>query len=275
MQPKRFHTVLIVLVAVALAASAVGCQKLKARDELNKGVNAYKAGQYESAVERFKNAKELDPDLLVARIYLATAYASQYIPGAPSEENLRHANQAIAEFKEVLRVEPDNISAIAGIGSLLFNMAGTPYEPDKFAESRDYHLRHIELQPDNPEPYYWVGVINWTLAYRANREIRADYNALNPRRQVKDDEPLPAAPRNEFIEKHGETVDTGIDLLNKALEIDPEYENAIAYLNLLYRQKADMAAGPEREGFIARADELVDRHREVRQRKLDAPGPPG
>lgn len=268
MQSKRFQTLVVTLALAALALSAVGCQKLKARDELNKGVNAYKASQYEQAIEHFKRAKELDPDLLNARLYLATAYASMYIPGAPSPENIRNAEQAIAEFKQVLEVDPNNLSAIDGIGSLLFQMGGTPYDPEKFRESRSYHLRHIELSPSDTEPYYWVGVINWTLAFRANREIRANYNNQNPRRQVKDDEPLPPPARAEFVEKYGEVVDEGINLLQKALELNPDYEDAVAYLNLLYRQKADMAAGSEeRNRFIAMADELVDRHKEIRQRK--------
>lgn len=272
MQSKRIHTLVITLVVAALATAAVGCQKLQARDELNKGVNQFKAGRYEQAVEHFKRARELDPNLLNAQLYLATAYASMYIPGAPSEENLRNAEQAIAEFKKVLEVDPGNLAAIDGIGSLLFNMAGTPYDPEKFKESRQYHLRHIELSPNDTEPYYWVGVINWTLAFRTNRELRADYNARNPRRQVRDDQPLPPAVRAEFIQRQGENVEQGIRLLQKALELNPEYEDAIAYLNLLYRQKADMAAsGEERERFLAMADELVDRHKEIRQRRQGGP----
>src|ERR1700747_3837681 len=89
-------SVLIVAVAVS------GCSKLKARDLLNKGVAAFKNGQYDAAIENFKGAKDTDPTLLNARLYLATAYATQYIPGAPSPENLARGNQAVAEFKEVL-----------------------------------------------------------------------------------------------------------------------------------------------------------------------------
>src|SRR5207248_11484373 len=68
-------------VALALLVSA-GCNKLKARDQLNKGVQAYKNAKYEEAINRFQNAVALDPSLLNARLYLATAYAQQYVPGA-------------------------------------------------------------------------------------------------------------------------------------------------------------------------------------------------
>ena len=89
-----------------LAVSVSGCAKLQARDLLNKGVAAFKSAQFDTAVEDFKRAKELDPDLINARLYLATAYASQYIPGAPSDENMRHGQEAVAEYREVLERPP-------------------------------------------------------------------------------------------------------------------------------------------------------------------------
>ena len=46
----------------ALALLATSCQKLQARDQLNKGVQAFKNAQYPQAVENFKKAVELDPD---------------------------------------------------------------------------------------------------------------------------------------------------------------------------------------------------------------------
>ena len=161
--------------AAAVAAGA-GCDKLRARDKLNKGVKAYKNAQFDLAIEDFKQAKELDPTLTNAQLYLATAYASQYIPGAPSPENIRNGEQAIAEFKEILDNDPNNLSAIDGIGSILYNMGGTPFDAQKLEESKTYHKKHIALKPDDPEPYYWIGVIDWSLAYRANKDMREEYN---------------------------------------------------------------------------------------------------
>src|SRR6202453_4894206 len=180
----RRGAALVALVVLAFAAS--GCSKLKARDLLNKGVAAFKNGQSDAAIEDFKEAKEADPELLNARLYLATAYASLYIPGAPSPENLARGSQAVTEFKEVLDKDPNNLSAIDGIGSILFQMAGQPFDEKKFEESKSYHQRHIQLKPEDPEPYYWIGVIDWTLAFRANGEMRLDYNKNNIKKQVKD-----------------------------------------------------------------------------------------
>jgi len=264
----------LLVLAVALAAGlTAGCDKLKARDMLNKGVQAYKNGQFDQAMEYFKQAKDLDPSLLNARLYLATAYASQYIPGAPSEENVRMGQQAIQEFQDVLKDDPKNLAAIDGIGSILYNMGGTPYDPKKFEESKNYHKMHIQFKPDDPEPYYWIGVIDWSLAYRGNKELRVDYNAKS-RKPVKDEEPMPPLVRDDFTKKYGSIIDEGIQYLHKAIELRPDYDDAMAYLNLLYRQKADTETSADaRNNDLRLADELVDRVKEIKQKKMEAPPP--
>jgi tetratricopeptide (TPR) repeat protein len=267
---RAFAWVTLLFFVVGLS----GCNKLKARDLLNKGVAAFKNGQYDAAIENFKQAKELDPTLMNARLYLATAYASQYIPGAPSEQNTRLGTQAVNEFKEVLSIDPNNMSAIDGVGSIIFQMAGQPYDPKKFEESKTYHQKHIDLKPNDPEPYYWIGVIDWTLAFRANNEMRADYNKNNIKKQVRDDQPLPPAVRQEYVGKYGPMVDEGIADLQKAIQLRPDYDDAMAYLNLLYRRKADMVeSADERASLIKQADDLVDKVKEVKQKRAEQPQP--
>src|SRR5260370_7137359 len=81
---------------LVLVAAASGCNKLKARDLLNKGVTAFKNGQSDAAIENFKQAKQADPDLLNAPLYLPTPSASFHIPSAPSKENLSRRQQALS-----------------------------------------------------------------------------------------------------------------------------------------------------------------------------------
>jgi len=272
--PKVARQVVALAALLVLAFAASGCNKLKARDLLNKGVTAFKNGQSDAAIEDFKQAKEADPDLLNARLYLATAYASLYIPGAPSQENMARGNQAVAEFKEVLDKDPNNIPAIDGIGSILFQMGGQPFDPKKFEESKSYHQKHIQLKPEDPEPYYWIGVIDWTLAFRGNGEMRLDYNKNNIRKQVKDTDPLPTAVRSEYASKYGPLIDEGITDLQKAISIKPDYDDAMAYLNLLYRRKADMVESKEeREALLKQADDLVDKVKEIKQKRSEQPQP--
>ena len=263
---------LLGLATVAIAFSASGCDKLKARDLLNKGVAAYRDGKYDQSIEDFKQAKDFDPTLTNARLYLATAYATQYIPGAPSDENIRMGQAAVKEFQDVLANNPNDISAIDGIGSILYNMAGTPFKQEMFEESKTYHMKHIALKPEDPEPYYWVGVIDWTLSYRDNLETRGKWRIDHPGKALKDDDPMPPDIRADYIKNNGQMIDEGITNLQKAIELRPDYDDAMAYLNLLLRRKADEADTPDsRAALLKQADDLVDKAKEIKQKKMEAP----
>jgi tetratricopeptide (TPR) repeat protein len=268
---RKPHVIFLVAVVAAAVTAGAGCDKLRARDKLNKGVQAYRNAQFDIAIEDFKQAKELDPSLTNAQLYLATAYASQYVPGAPSQENINNGNQAVSEFKNILEQDPNNLSAIDGIGSILYNMGSTPYDEQKILESKSYHEKHIALAPSDPDPYYWVGVIDWALAFRANREMREEYNkTANAKKQIKESDPLPAPLAAQFSDKFGSIVDDGISRLQQSINLKPDYDDAMAYLNLLYRQKADMETSPQaREADLQQADALVDKVKAIKQKKAN------
>jgi tetratricopeptide (TPR) repeat protein len=261
--------ILIVAVLAASVAAGVGCDRLRARDKLNKGVNAYKNAQFDEAIADFQAAKQYDPSLTNAQLYLATAYATQYIPGAPSPENIRNGESAVNEFKSILDSQPDNVSAIDGIGSILYNMGGTPFDEKKLEDSKSYHEKHISLKPDDPEPYYWVGVIDWSLAYRANKTMREDFNKTS-KKPVKESDAMPPALATQFAAKYGMTIDEGIQNLQTAIQKKSDYDDAMAYLNLLYRQKADTeTATAARDEDLKNADDLVDRVKAIKQKKAN------
>jgi tetratricopeptide (TPR) repeat protein len=169
----------------------------------------------------------------------------------------------------VLAIEPNNLSAIDGLGSILSNMAATPYDREKFEESKRYHKRHIELSPNDADPYYWIGFINWTIAYRANEALRREYNktSIHP---IKGDEPLPPSVRANFAATHGSLVDEGIACLDKATALEQDHASAFAYLNLLYRQKADMTDSfQQRKALLDYADALVETYKQIKQKQLE------
>jgi tetratricopeptide (TPR) repeat protein len=245
-------------------------EQIEARAALNQGVQAFKNGQYEEAIQQFSHAKQMDPELLNARLYLAVTYGSQYVPGVPSEENRQTGEAGIAEFKGVLNIQPDNLSAVDGIGSLLFQMAGQPFDAGKFRESKAFQQKHIQIKPDDPEPYYWIGVIDWSLAYRANGELREKFNEYAGGRKLSNVEPLPRDLREQYEREYGSTIDEGIASLKRAIELKPDYDDAMAYLNLLYRRKADtVASKAERDELTKMADELVDTLKEIKQKRAE------
>jgi tetratricopeptide (TPR) repeat protein len=273
MRKNKLRSFVTVGVLAAAVLGLGGCDKLKARDELNRGIQAFKAGQTDAAIENFKQAKALDPNLTMAKLYLGTAYQSSYIPGAPSDENTRMGKQALAEYQDVLSTDPNNLDAIDRVGALLFSMAKTPYSPEKLQESKTYWQKHISLKADDPEPYYWIGLIDWTLAYTNNMAARSAYNHIpaNFKKQVHDDQPMPPDVRAKFASEQSAMVDEGLAALKKATELRPDYDDAVAYLSLMNRQKADMTANPtERDELLKQADQLMEQVKQIKQKKAAA-----
>ena len=264
--------VLTFLAMLLTLLSAVGCEKLRARDQINKGVQAYKNAKYEDAIEHFKNAVQLDPSLLNARLYLATAYMQQYIPGADSPDNNRFAEQAIEEFKKVLDSNPpppkeQRILALKGIASLYFNMK-------KMDDAKKYHQMVADLDPNDPEVYYSIAVIDWTQAYQPRIEARAKLG-LKPTDDIKDKkvcaELLKAISANQAV------VEDGIAKLQKSIELRSDYDDAMAYLNLMYRERADLECDnpSARAADLKTADDWVDKTLATKKAKAEKAGPSG
>lgn len=258
---------LLTLAAVVLALfSTLGCDKLKARDQLNKGVKAYKDNHYEQAIDHFQQSVRLDPSLINARMYLATAYVSQYIPGVDSPDNLRTAQQAIDEYQRVIDANPSRdqkVNAAKGIAYLYLN-------EKKWDDAKKYYRMASELDPNDPEPYYSIGVIDWTACYQPRMEERAKLG-------MKPDEHLSASNKEqkkacELLKPKNEPyIQEGIDSLNKAIQLRPDYDDAMAYMNLMYREKADVECddAAARTEDLKTADGWVDKTLAVKKAKAE------
>lgn len=249
---------------LALLATA-GCDKLRARDQLNKGVQSYKSAKYEEAINHFQQAVQLDPSLINARLYLATAFAQQYIPGADTPDNNRMGQQAIDEYKSVLEKDPKNVTSIKGIASLYWQMK-------KFDDAKVYNRKAIEADPNDPEPYYSIAVIDWTQSYQPRMEERAKLG-LKPEERLKDKKVC-----ETLRDAHMDVVKDGIEMLNKAIELRPDYDDAMAYMNLMYRERADLQCddAAANAADLKTADEWVDKTMATKKAKLEKqPGATG
>jgi tetratricopeptide (TPR) repeat protein len=242
--------------------SATGCDKLKARDQLNKGVAAYRNGKYEEAIEHFQKSSDLDPKLLNAQLYLATALANQYTPGVESADNTRIAQQAIDVFKKVLDENPkrdQKLTCLKGIASLYFNMK-------KWDETKQYHHLVAELDANDPEAYYSIGVVDWTQAYQLTAEAKSKEGIKVDDDITKDKKLCP-----DLKSKADAIVNDGIENLNKALQLRQDYDDAMAYMNLLYRRKGDLQCGDgsARQADLKTADDWVNKTLAVKKAKAD------
>jgi tetratricopeptide (TPR) repeat protein len=211
--------------------------QLEARASLNQGVAAFRKADYKSAVEYFKQALELDPNFATAEIYLATAYAQQYVPGSTSRENLEMADNAIESFSRVLRRDPDNLNALSGLASLYQNT-------NDLRSAHDTYIRVLTLAPQNPVAFYAAGAVDWLMVYQKQS-------------------PLAMGEQSRLI-------DEGLDYMDRAIALNPQYDDAMTYKNLLLREKARLAVDPaERARLIALADDWFNHALEVRKRNAE------
>jgi tetratricopeptide (TPR) repeat protein len=220
---------------ISLLLLMTGCQRLKARDQLNKGVQAYKSAKYEEAINHFQQAVNLDPSLPMAHLYLATAYAQQVIPDLTTPENLKNAKLAMDGFEAVLAKDPKDINSLKNMASLYFNIG-------KYDEAKQWQMKVLAVDPQDAEAAYTIGSIDWRLAYRNAVQALKDVNMQDDGAgNVK----MPKKTCQELQQKNTALVNEGLDYLHKAVEIRPSYDDAMAYLQLMYRRKADLECGNE------------------------------
>src|SRR5580658_484137 len=244
-----------ILAVIALALLAAGCTKLKSRDQINKGVNAFKNAQFPAAVEHFKTAIELEPDFTEARSYLGVAYMQQYVPGSEAPDNMKYADEALKQFQKVLQEDPKNKIAAAYIATLMLSQK-------KWDEAEKWYKTVIQLDPKNADAYYSLGFIAWSRWYPAYA------TAMHDLKQPMDS-PFPIKDKKvkaELKEKWGPVIQAGIDNLDKCLNIDPLYGDAMAYENLLIRERAYLLDDQKQfDADIATAQKWIDRDLESKK----------
>ncbi len=241
---RRIPTLSAALLAAAMILAGTGCSYLKSRDHLNQGIASYRNAKYTDAVDHFEQAIKLDPQWSTPRLYLATSYMVQWIPGAESPENLEFAKKAKDEFMTVLDKDPNDKTALASLAMLAFNQAQSLPLDQKlklFDEAAKWQRRRLEVDPKEKEAYYSLGVIayqKWVPALNSAR--------FNLKMRPEDPGPIKDKKvKEELKSQYGGIVDEGVQDLNKALEIDPEYDDAMAYLNILTRERADLLDSPD------------------------------
>lgn len=262
------------LLAAALGGGLLltsGCAKLQSRDQMNQGVMAYKNNHFAQAVAHFKEAVRLDPENENAQLYLATSYMSQWVPGADSPDNLKNYEAAKREFQKVLAANPKNETALASMAAMAFQNAATGTPEQKTAaleDSKKWNMRRIEVDPKDAEAYYYLGVIDWSEAFTPIQTARVE-------QRMKGDDPGPIKDqkvRDDLKAKYGADIQEGIDNLKKCLELDKENEDAMSYMNLLLRKKADIEDTPDAaKADIAQAEDWSNKSLDMKKIKASRP----
>ena len=238
-----------VLLFVALALPLSGCgfiQKLRARDALNKGVRAFTEQKYEEAAQYFEQSISLDPEFKIAHTYLATTYTSQFVPGSPDPKSNEMAHKAIQTFKDVLEIDKANpdINAMISIASLY-------YQLQEYDESKGWCRKIMEADPNNAEALYRIAVINFDETLKKTGLQGENVEFLNS---------------EEKAEAQGD-IEEGLKALDQALQIRPDYFDAMEYQNLLWREKAKFERDPKvKNELILQADRVAQKALSLRLR---------
>jgi tetratricopeptide (TPR) repeat protein len=229
----------------------------EARAALDEGVGAFKGAQYEKAIADFQNAANLDPSLPNAKLYLGTALAQNVVPGLESPENLAIAQRAIDVLRDVLAEDPHDVNSMKQLASVYFNIR-------KLEDAKEWQKQVLGEDPDDPEAAYTVGVIDWLLAHQ---NVLARLNPIGLNDDGEGNVKAPAQVLNNIRSENSALVQEAIEYLNRAIEKRPGYDNAMAYLNLVYRRKADLdwENPAAREDDVAKANEWSKKAMDARK----------
>lgn len=241
----------LLVAMTALLIGSTGCDFLKSRDQLTKGVTAFKNAQYEQATNYFQEAVRLDPKNATAKLYLATTYASQVVPNLMTPDNLALAQKAIDGFQAVLDSNPSDVTALKQIASINRNI-------QKFDLAKQYELKVIAAAPNEPEAYYIIGFVDWTLAYKNAVAVLAadgltDQGDGNPK--------MTKGACAKMQAQNSDLVNDGLKNLEQAVNLNPNYDDAMEYIQLTERRKADLECGNDaaRKADLAEADQWTQR----------------
>jgi TonB family protein len=270
---RRLCFVLLISACALFAQSAD--EPADAHGWLARGVQAFKNARYAEAAAAFQRAVDLDPSYVTAHLYLGTSLFEQYVPGASSPANMAFADQARAAFEELLTLEPDNKAALQYLASLAYQVAAGTADPEekvrRLDDARSRYEKLLAVDPRNKEAWYSLGVIDWAKWYPKYMEALTQAG-------MKPDEPRPISNfnlREDLRNSSGPLVEDGISNLGKALEIDPRYDEAMAYMNLFVRERASLDDTVEQyEKDVALANDWMQKALDAKKAKAGGSAPP-
>jgi len=245
---RRIAATLLLLITAIIATTGCATQiaHLKANYAAKQGNQYYKGQDFLKAVEWYRYATYLNPDLELAYYHSALAYMALYRPGSKHPKDLRFSQAAITNLKRYLSIHPDNddaknylltvylgaerydeaaqffedeLKARGGdpaLASKLMQVIGMIYaKKGDFDTSLEWYKKRADLEKENAEILYTIGVLCWDKVYKGGLQLD--------------------------LERRNQLIDMGLDYLNRAAALKENYFEAVSYINLMYREKAKVA----------------------------------
>jgi hypothetical protein len=265
---------LCLLLALVLPLTSVGCvQKIQARMEIKQANQAYEKEDYAAALPHYIKARKIDSEFPDLDRMIGYSQIGLYIPDDKTPANEAHADAAIQELTKYLKKKPDDRIARDALINMYLNANRTSQAIDYFRTylvdhpadldavksiatlyakqgdfnaSLDWYQKITLLDSKNPESFYIFGVVCYEKV------------AKNP--------PADNAEKLAIVER-------GKAALQRAIELKADYFEAMAYLNLLWRQQALLEADPlKAQADVAQANQIRDKAVEIIRAKKAASG---
>jgi len=232
---------LSLLLLVTLAPA--GCAKVEARELAKEGNDLYRAGKFDQALARFEAAARLDPEFPTLQLHIGyTAMALRTASAAAQGD--RHARRAIAAFSRYMELKPAdergpkfylqmlldsgrNDEALAFLErqhrdnprdlKIVSSLGVVSSRVGRFPDALKWYELRARLMPGESKARYLIGTLCWEQLYRNSKAVSI---------------------------KRIEIADRGIAALKQALKLQPDYAEALTYINLLYRERAKGQTDP-------------------------------
>ena len=164
------------------------------------------------------------------------------------------------QYLDVLASDPANKRALHGMMVLTT-------DTKQFQEAYDWTQKAIAADSTGAGAYYTAGFLDWSMTYPDYATARKAAGM-----QPQDSGVIPDAGLRQGVRaQHLAQIEDGHRMLQTALQLDPNYSNAMAYMNLLYRIEAGIADTPaEAAELTAKADDWVSKALEARRKQAQA-----
>jgi tetratricopeptide (TPR) repeat protein len=256
---SKFIFIAGLLVCLAVAGMAQDEAKASASNQVDEGVQAFRQAHYDEAIAHFEQAVAFDPDLVVARMYLAATYLQVFEPGVDTPENVVLATRALEQYSEVLRSNPSDVESLKGLAYLKLQL-------NEFDEAKEAYAKAIGLNPADPELLYAAAVANWS---NANGGIAAEKAKLDAETEYS---LIVSEGCSDVRSRFLPEIDSGIAMLNKAISLRKDYVDAMTYMDMLYRLRAELECGSKKnfKADIKQSNEWADRAAAARKKQAEA-----
>ena len=242
MKLSRITTLGAIALLVSLSTGCGMVNRIRAKNSLNEGAKAYRAGDYKMAEQKFRESYELDPTQKNAPTLIARAIMQQYKPGVEKPENAQKAQAALEEYQKILGNDPNNEEA--------FNAIVYLYRQTKNEEKeREWLVQRANLSTVPNEKRAVANIIlaskQWDCAYEiteGNKQtdpVKATIKYVKPANQAD-------------FEKALGCVREGLKLAEQAISLDAANPNAWSQKANLLREMSKLA---EMDGNATQKDE--------------------